>query len=327
VVKLFSPEHGLYGVREEKVGDTVDGQTKLEVCSLYGRTRRPTPQMLADVDCLVFDIQDIGTRFYTYIATMGYAMEEAARHGIRFVVLDRPNPITGVRVDGPIADEDSLGFVAYGPLPVVHGMTVGELARMFNAEYGINCDLVVVEMESWRRSMWWDETSLTWINPSPNMRNLTQAVLYPAVGLLETCNISVGRGTDQPFELFGAPWIDGRRLSAALNGARLPGLRFVPIEFTPASSKFAGQACQGVYLVVTDRNAVEPVRSGLTISWCLKKLFSDKFDIDGISRLLVSAETIGALKMADKPDALPASWEKALEAFKRVRVKYLIYPD
>lgn len=327
LVKLFSPEHGFYGQLDEKVGDTVDKATGLKVHSLYGETRRPTPEMLQGVDSLVYDIQDVGARFYTYSATLGYALEAAAKHKLKMVVLDRPNPITGLIVDGPIADKDRYGFTAYGPLPVVHGMTFGELALLYNTEYAIHCDLTVVELQGWRRSMWYDETGLTWVNPSPNMRNLTQATLYPAVCLLEATNVSVGRGTDQPFEVFGAPWIDGRRLAAALNGAGLPGLRFVPIEFTPASSKFARQKCQGVYILVTDRQNVRPVYSGLAIAWHLKDLFGPAFEIDQVVNLLANAEMMNALKAAETPATLPAGWREPLNSFRDVRQKYLIYPN
>ncbi len=327
VVKLFSPEHGLYGALDEHVGDTVDEATRLKVFSLYGKTRRPSAEMLEGVDTIVFDIQDIGARFYTYVATMGFAMEEAAKHKIRVVVLDRPNPITGLAVDGPINDRSERLFTGYGPLPVMHGMTVGELAHMFNKEYEINCDLKVVQVEGWRRAMWWDETGLTWVNPSPNMRNLTQATLYPAVGLIEATNVSVGRGTDQPFELLGAPWVDGQKLSALLNAAQLPGLRFVPIEFTPTSSKFAKQACQGVYIIVTDRNALQTIRSGLTIGWALKTLGGDKFEVDKIDNLLFNKQVLKAVKTSDRPETLPNLWREPLEAFMKVRAKYLIYPE
>ena len=327
VVHLLSPEHGLYGTLDEKVGDTVDEATGLKVFSLYGQTRRPTPEMLAGIDTIVYDIQDIGARFYTYVATMVYAMEEAARAGIRMVVLDRPNPITGLRPDGPIADESKYGFTACGPLPVVHAMTLGELAMMFNAEHRIGCDLQVVKMEGWRREMWWDQTGLTWVNPSPNMRNLTQATLYPAVCLLEACNLSVGRGTDQPFELFGAPWIDGRRLAAELNAAELPGLRFVPVTFTPAAgSKLGGQTCGGVYVLVTDRDALAPVRSGLTMAWCLRKLFGEAFEIDKVDNLLANAEVMRALKETDDPARLPELWREPLAKFDLRRRPYLLYP-
>ena len=326
VLKLFSPEHGLYGELDEHVSNTIDKKTGLPVYSLYGpKTRRPNDEMLEGLDTLVYDIQDIGARFYTYPATLGNCMEEAAKRNIRVVVLDRPNPITGLTIDGPLADKNRLGFTAYMQMPVVHGMTIGELARMFNAENKINCDLVVVPVEGWTREMWWDETGLLWINPSPNMRNLTQAALYPAVCLLEATNVSVGRGTDQPFEYLGAPWIDGVKLAAALNAANLPGLRFVPIEFTPTSSKHANKKCGGVYIIVTDRNAIEPVRSGLTIAWHLKALFGKAFEIDKVINLLANAETLEALKKTDDPARLPEGWVDDVEGFRKIRAKYLMY--
>jgi uncharacterized protein YbbC (DUF1343 family) len=282
--------------------------------------------MLADVDTLVFDIQDIGTRFYTYIATMGYAMEEAAKHHLRFVVLDRPNPITGLRVDGPIADADKLGFTAYARLPVVHGMTVGELARMFNVENRMGCDLQVVALRGWQRSMWWDQTGLTWVNPSPNMRNLTAALLYPGVGLLEMTNVSVGRGTERPFEYFGAPWIDGAKLAEAMNAAGLPGLRFEAVEFTPTAREFAGEKCGGVHIMVTDREAVEPVRTGLTLAWQLRRLYGEKFRVAKVLDLLANKQVLDELFRVEDPRQLPLIWKDELESFKKTRQKYLMYP-
>ncbi len=325
VVKLWSPEHGLYGVLDEQVANTVDPKTGLKVYSLYGQTKRPTAEMLEGVDTIVYDIQDVGARFYTYISTLGYCMEAAAKDKLRMVVLDRPNPITGLLVDGPVADKESLGFTAYCQMPVTHGMTIGELAMYYNKELGVNCDLQVVPMEGWDRTMWFDETGLTWVNPSPNMRNLTQALLYPGVCLLEACNISVGRGTDQPFETLGAPWIDGRKLATALNRMGLPGLRFVPVEFTPKSSKFAGEACEGVFMVVTDRNAVEPVRAGIVMAWQLKRLFGEAFEFSGVNRLLVSKGTMESLGDVENPANVPMTWKTPLEQFKDAREKYLIY--
>lgn len=325
LVKLFSPEHGLYGTLDEKVGHGVDRQTGLKVYSLYGDTRKPTAEMLEGVDTLVYDIQDVGARFYTYISTLGLCMEAAADAGIRMVVLDRPNPITGLNPDGPISQNDRRSFTAYRPMPVAHGMTIGELAQFYNGEDKLGCDLTVIKVEGWKRSMWWDETGLMWVNPSPNMRNLTQATLYTAVCLLESTNVSMGRGTDQPFEIFGAPWIDGRKLSAALNAANLPGLRFVPIEFTPTSSKFKDKKCQGVYIIVTDRNALEPVRSGLTFAWTLKSLFGNTFEIDKMLHLLANAEVLAALKNTDKPETLPDLWKAQLAEFNQIRAKYLLY--
>jgi uncharacterized protein YbbC (DUF1343 family) len=324
LVALFSPEHGLKGLIEARVADSTDPLTGLKVYSLYGQTRRPTPEMLAGIDTLVFDIQDIGTRFYTYIATMGLAMEEAARHNLRFVVLDRPNPITGTRVFGPLNDRDGR-FTAYHKIPVVHGMTVGELARLFNAERRINADLHVIALEGWRRDMWLDETLLTWVDPSPNMRSLTQATLYPAIGLIEGCKVSVGRGTDTPFELFGAPWIDGRRLAARLNGLGLAGIRFIPYCFTPDASKFKGRACSGVQVVLTDRKAFDPLETGLAIVRELKDLFGDAFDIDRVDALLVNKRVLEKVKASSGPTRYTPLWRDDLNDFLARRAKYLLY--
>ncbi len=326
LVKLFSPEHGLYGQLDTKVDDTVDPTSALKVYSLYGTTRRPTDEMMADIDAVVFDIQDIGARFYTYVGTLGFVMEEAARHDAEVIVLDRPNPITGTRVDGPVYDGDERTLIAYGPLPVMHGMTAGELARFFNDEYGIGCELTVIEIVGWRRSMWFDQTRLMWVNPSPNMRNLTQATIYPGICLIEMTNVSVGRGTDQPFETFGAPWIDGHALATELNAADLPGVRFVPVEFTPTSSRFAGETCQGVYVLVTDRDRLEPVRMGLTVAATLRRLHGDTFEIDGMARLLGNTQVLDALKQGRDPASLPELWQTSLETFRQTRARYLLYP-
>ena len=326
IVALFSPEHGLYGELDEKVGHGMDKKTGLKVWSLYGETRRPTAEMLKGVDTIVFDIQDVGARFYTYSATMGIMMEEAAKHKLAIFVLDRPNPITGLKVDGPIADEDRLGFTAFRRIPVAHGMTFGELAQLFNREYGgINADLHVVKMENWTRSMWWDETGLTWVNPSPNMRNLTQATLYPGVCLVEGSNVSVGRGTDQPFEVIGAEWIDGKKLSAAMNAANLPGLRTYPIEFTPAKgSKLGAKKLGGIFFLVTDRNALEPVRTGVTLAHHLYKIHADKFEVDKVVRLLQNKEVAEALKTED-PAKVAEMWKDDVEQVTALREKHLIY--
>jgi uncharacterized protein YbbC (DUF1343 family) len=327
IAALFSPEHGLYGAVDEKVGHSTDPKTGLKVWSLYGETRRPTAEMLKGVDTIVYDIQDVGARFYTYSATLGICMEEAAKNKLAMFVLDRPNPITGLHVDGPIADEKKLGFTAFRRIPVAHGMTFGELAQLFNKEYGgINCDLHVIQMKNWKRDMWWDETGLTWINPSPNMRNLTQAALYPGVCLIEATNVSVGRGTDQPFEQFGAEWIDGQKLSAAINASNLPGLRTYPIKFTPTKgSKFGGKELNGVFILVTDRNALEPVRSGLTMAYHLMKLHGDQFTADKVVNLLQNQAVLDAMKQTDDPANLPALWKDDVEQFKTLRAKYLIY--
>lgn len=326
VVCLFSPEHGLWGNVDEKVGNSVEPKTGLKVFSLYGKTTRPTDEMLEGVDTLVYDIQDVGARFYTYSATLGICMEAAAKHHIKFVLLDRPNPITGTFVDGPVADK--FGFTAYGPMPVAHGMTFGELARLYNDAWNVHCDLTVVQVEGWRRQMWYDETGLTWVNPSPNLRNLNQAILYPAICLLERTNVSVGRGTDEPFSTFGAPWLDGRKLAAALNAADLPGVRFVPIHFTPTGdkTKLKDQLCSGVYVLLTDRDAFQPARTGVTILWTIRHLFGDQFQIDKADQLLDSKRTLQAIKDATDPRQIEQTWAAELAEFKATRRKYVIYP-
>jgi uncharacterized protein YbbC (DUF1343 family) len=325
LVALFSPEHGIRGAADEKVSDSKDEQTGLPIYSLYGETRRPRPEQLKDLDALVFDIQDVGARFYTYISTLGYVMEEAAKAKLPVIVLDRPNPIGGVEVEGPIADADKLTFVAYHALPVRHGMTIGELGKLFNRERAIGCDLRVVEMVGWKRAMWLDETNLLWVSPSPNMRSLTEATLYPGIGLLETTNVSVGRGTDTPFEVLGAPWIDGQQVAAYLNGQRIPGARFVPLRFTPRSSVFKGEDCGGVNIIVTDRGKFRSVQAGLEIAVALHKLYPTEWKTDDIMRLLVNADTLERLKRGDAAKDIARSWNTRLEDFLKARARVLIY--
>lgn len=326
LVALFSPEHGIRGaLDQEKIGNSTDEKTGLPIFSLYGETRKPTAEMLKEIDVLVFDIQDIGARFYTYISTMGLALEEAAKNGKTFVVLDRVNPINGLSVEGPLADSDKLSFVAHHQIPVRHGMTVGELAQLFNKERNINANLHIVRVEDWRRSQWFDETGLTWINPSPNMRSLTQATLYPGVCLLEPTNVSVGRGTDTPFELIGAPWIDGRKLAEALNAANLPGVRFVPVRFTPKASVHKDAECGGVNIIITDRASFEPVLMGLEMAVQLKKLFGKDFAVDRFNRLLVSQKVYDAFRQGSDARALRQLWETELDGFRAIRQRYLLY--
>lgn len=325
LVALFSPEHGIRGALDEKVPDSRDEKTGLPIYSLYGDTRRPKPEQLRDLDALVFDIQDIGTRFYTYISTLGYVMEEAAQARIPVYVLDRPNPINGVDVEGPLADADKLSFTAYHTIPVRHGMTVGELARLFNEERKIGCELHVIEMHGWRRAMWFDQTNLTWVNPSPNMRSLTEATLYPGIGLLETTNLSVGRGTDTPFEVIGAPWLDGQRLAAYLNERNIPGVRFVPVRFTPRASVFKGEECGGINIIITDRRRFRPVRTGIEIAVALHKLYPQEWKVDDYVRLLANEETLTRLKRGEAPEAIENSWQEELERFLRARERVLIY--
>jgi len=330
LVALFSPEHGIRGaLDQEKIINTTDEKTGLPVLSLYGETRKPTAEMLKDIDVLVFDIQDIGARFYTYVSTMGLAMEEAAKNGKTFVVLDRVNPINGLDVEGPLADGDKLSFIAHHQIPVRHGMTVGELAQLFNKERNViwagGADLQIVRVEDWKRNQWFDETGLTWVNPSPNMRSLTEATLYPAIGLIETTNVSVGRGTDTPFELVGAPWIDGRKLAEVLNSANLPGVRFVPVRFTPKASVHKDVECGGVNIIVTDRRSFEAVPVGMEIAVQLHKLYRKDFGADRFNRLLVNQKVYDAFLQGSDARALKQVWEGDLESFRAIRRKYLLY--
>jgi uncharacterized protein YbbC (DUF1343 family) len=322
---LFSPEHGLRGLADEKISDTKDEQTGLPIYSLYGETRRPKPEQLKDLDALVYDIQDVGARFYTYITTLGYVMEEAARAKLPVFVLDRPNPINGIDVEGPLADADKLSFIAYHTIPVRHGMTVGELAQLYNEQRKIGADLRVIKMENWRRAMWFDATNLTWVNPSPNMRSLTEAILYPGVCLLEPTNMSVGRGTDTPFEVIGAPWLDGQKLASHLNARRIPGVRFVPVRFTPKSSVFKNEECGGVNIVITDRARLQSVFAGIEIAVALHHLYPMEWKIDSYLRLLVNSDTFERLKRGDSAESITGSWATSLEQFRRARTRALLY--
>lgn len=326
LTKIFSPEHGLFGVKDERVADDVDPKTGLKVYSLYGDVRKPTDKMLADIDVLVFDVQDVGARYYTYASTLGLCMEAAAASKVRVMVLDRPNPNTGLIVDGPLADSDKLDFVGYAPIPVSHGLTLGELARYYNAERGIGCDLTVVPMKHWRRDMRWDQCGREWVKPSPNLRSPTEALLYLGIGLLETSNLSVGRGTTTPFEVVGAPWIDADRLAAALAGEDLPGIRFEPAQFTPDASKFAGQKCAGVRLIVTSPSRLQPVRLGLTIGWHLNQLYGERFDLAAMNKLLKNDATLSRLSTARRASDIFVDWQKPLEQFGVTCQKYLLYP-
>ena len=326
LVALFSPEHGIRGTEDrEDVPSGRDARTGLVVHSLYGEARRPTADMLRGLDTMVIDLADVGARFYTYLTTMGYVMEEAARHGVRVVVLDRPNPVNGWQIEGPLPDEGVSGMIAYHPMPVRHGLTMGELARLFNGERRLGVDLTVVAMEHWIRDAWFDQTGLPWVNPSPNMRNLNQATLYPGIGAIEYSNISVGRGTDQPFEQIGAPWIDGPRLAEALNARRLPGIRFYPVSFTPSTSKYASERCHGVFMVVTDRAALQPVRVGLEMAGALARLFGSAYQLENTSRLLGSRESLERVVRGEDPAVVAASWATAEARWRQLRARYLLY--
>lgn len=326
LVALFSPEHGIRGaLDQEKITNATDEKTGLPIYSLYGETRKPTDEMLKGLDVLIYDIQDIGARFYTYISTLGLALEAAAKNKVKVVVLDRVNPINGTDVEGPIADADKLSFIAHHRLPVRHGMTVGELAQLFNAERNINAELQIVKVENWRRAQWFDETGLTWINPSPNMRSFTAAMLYPGVCLLEPTNISVGRGTDTPFEILGAPFIDGRKLAEALSKANLPGVRFVPVRFTPTTSVNKGLDCGGINVLITDRASYDAVLTGLEIAAQIYKLYPKDLKLDRFNHLLASDKIFAAFKQGSEAKALRQIYASELEQFKALRLKYLLY--
>jgi len=277
---LFGPEHGIRGDLQGGLAaeSYTDGRTGLPVYSLYGRTKKPTMDMLSNVDVLLFDIQDVGTRYYTYIYTMSYAMEAAAEAGIPFVILDRPNPINGISVEGNILNPEFKSFVGRHPIPVRHGMTVGELAMLFNVEYGIEADLEVVRMQGWLRDMWFDETGLIWVQPSPNIPTLDTAIVYPGTCLLEGTNVSEGRGTTKPFELAGAPWIDSSKLSAELQSRELKGVLFRQAHFTPTFSKYRGERCSGVQVHVTERHDFKSFETGLHIVDAIRKLHPDRFE-------------------------------------------------
>ena len=326
---IFSPEHGVAGTLDTtNVGDSKDPVTDIPVSSVYGATdeaRRPSPDILKNLDAVVVDLQDAGARFYTYETTVGYFLEAAAKANVEVIVLDRPNPLTGAIVQGPISDPGHESFTNYFSLPVRHGMTVGELAKMFNTERNINAKLTVVPMDGWLRGDWYDSTGLTWINPSPNLRNLSQGTLYPGVALVEGANVSVGRGTDTPFELLGAPWIKSRELATYLNARNIAGVRFVPVDFTPSSSVYSGQACQGVNIVLVDRNTLDAPELGVELASALHKLYPDQFQLEKIKDLLVNQSVFDALSQGEDPRRIAQDWQDGLDAFSKLRQTYLLY--
>jgi uncharacterized protein YbbC (DUF1343 family) len=327
LVVLFSPEHGLAGEVPEgaQVLHGTEPVTGLPVYSLYGETQRPTDAMLAGLDALVFDVQDVGARFYTYITTLGYTLEAAGKKKIRFYVLDRPNPLNGYLVEGPVLDDDLRSFVGYAAMPVRHGLTVGELAEMYNGEQHLGVDLHIIKMQGWQRTDWFDETGLAWVNPSPNLRSLAAATLYPGVALVEGANVSVGRGTDTPFEFVGAPWIDGKKLAAYLNERKIQGVRVLPVEFTPRRDPFGGQTCHGVRVLLLDRQALDSPEMGVEILTALYRLFSHTFQIDKTLALVGSRWVLEAVKAGQDPRQIFLRWQDALEQFRRRRAKYLLY--
>ncbi|MHC1768699.1 MAG: exo-beta-N-acetylmuramidase NamZ domain-containing protein [Verrucomicrobiia bacterium] len=321
---LFSPEHGIRGALDEEFGDSVDQATGLPIYSLYGDRLAPTAEQLAGLDALVFDIQDIGCRFYTYISTLGHALKAAGSAQLRFFVLDRVNPINGVEIDGPVLTSEP-SFTGFHAIPVRHGMTVGELARMFNTELEFNADLVVIPVRGWSRRCWFDEARLPWINPSPNMRSLVQASLYPGVGLLETANVSVGRGTGTPFEVVGAPYIDDLRFAAELNEQGIDGVRFVPIRFTPAASVFKNQECGGVSILLTDRQRCKVVDAGVVMAQVLHRLYPAQFGLEKFNRLLGHSATVEAIRNGETLARIRESWSADLDQFAKRRAQYLLY--
>ena len=324
LVALFSPEHGLAGKADAKVGDTRDEATGLPVYSLYGEGRAPKAEHLAGLDALVFDIQDIGCRFYTYNSTLGESLAAAAKAKLKYFVLDRPNPIGGVLVDGPVRD-GAASFTAWHDVPVRHGLTLGELAQMYNTERALGADLTVIPCEGWTRDLWGDQTGLPWVNPSPNMRGLYAATLYPGVGLIEFCHVSVGRGTDRPFEQVGAPYIDDRAFAAALNAESLAGVRFIPTRFTPSSYLFAGMDCGGVQIIVTDRDSLNPVEVGLALARALQRQHATQWKGERLAKLLVHPATEAGVRELSEIGAMKATWLPARESYAERRRKVLIY--
>jgi uncharacterized protein YbbC (DUF1343 family) len=312
---------------DEKFDSSRDEKTGVPVHSLYGQTLRPTAAMLSGLDVIVVDLQDVGVRFYSYPVAVAYLLEEAARRTLPVIVLDRPNPIDGFDVEGPAQEAGGNRYVGYLPMPIRHGLTIGELVSLFNGEARIGADLTVVAMKNWRRDDWFDDTGLAWVNPSPNMRNMVAATVYPGVGAIEGTNVSVGRGTDTPFEQFGAPWIDGPALAAALNASALPGIRFYPVSFTPAAgAKLGGQACHGVFLIVTDRDRLRPVRVGLQIASTLVKMYGPQFRLEDAAALFAPKAMLEKIRAGADPAAIAASWAADEAKWRLTRARYLLYP-
>jgi uncharacterized protein YbbC (DUF1343 family) len=320
VVALFSPEHGISGRADDKVSSSKDPVTGLPTYSLYGESLRPTDEMLSGIDTLVFDIQDAGVRFYTYTATMAYCMEEAAKRKIAFYVLDRPNLLGGEIIEGPMLDPDKTSIVGYFPLPIRYGLTIGELAQFFNTENHIGCDLHVIAMKNWHRNYFFESTGIRWVPPSPNLRTVKGSIVYPGIEILQSAGVSVGRGTQAPFEEFGAPWMDGIAVAEQLNARHLPGLRFADQPFIPVSGLYAGQRCGGVGIRITDRAAVRSVRTGLEIAVILRRLYPAK-----LLTLVGNAETIRQLQAGVTPEQIVASWSSDLANYDQARRKYFLY--
>ena len=326
---IFSPEHGPAGTLDtESVSNSTDAATGIPVYIVYGAKdaqRRPPAEVMSQLDAVVVDLQDAGVPFWTYETSLGYFLEAAAKAGIELIVLDRPNPITGSFVQGPVGDAGHESFTNYWTVPVRHGMTFGELAKMFNVERNINAKLTVVPMEGWQRGDWFDSTGLEWVNPSPNLRSLTEATLYPGVALIEGTNVSVGRGTDTPFELLGAPWMKSRELAAYLNARGIAGVRFVPVTFTPSAAVYNGVKCEGVNVVLTERNALDAPELGIELAAALQRLYPADFKIGRITGLLVNQAAFDGLMAGEDPRRIAQDWQEELGKFEVVRKKYLIY--
>lgn len=326
---IFSPEHGVTGSLDTTaVGNSRDAATGVPVYSVYGPTdasRRPPLDLLRNLDTVVIDLQDAGVRFYTYETTLGYFLEAAAKVGTTVIVLDRPNPLGGSVAQGPMSQPGRENFVNYGPIPVRHGMTLGELAEMFNTEHNLHAKLAVIPMQDWMRGDWFDSTGLEWTNPSPNLRSLTEATLYPGVGLVEGTNVSVGRGTDMPFEVLGAPWINARELAAYLNAREIPGVRFVPLRFTPTSSNFSGQLCRGVNLILTGRKFLDSPELGIELAAALLKLYPQQFHIEKMTDILANQAVYEAIVHGEDPHRIALDWQDDLQKFEQMKEHYVIY--
>jgi len=325
LIAIFSPEHGIAGVADATVSNQADASTGLPIYSLYGATRRPSGEMLRGIDTLVFDVQDAGVRFYTYITTMAYSMEAAAQHHIAFVVLDRPNPLGGEIIEGPVLDPDRTSFVGYFPMPVRYAMTMGELAQMFNSENKIGADLRVVAMQDWHRRDFYDMTGLAWVPPSPALRSLRENFLYPGAEILQAAGVSVGRGTPTPFEQLGAPWIDSGVLLTELSRRELKGVRFAPTQFTPASGLYSGVSCKGLSIELQDREAFRPIMMGLEIASAIHHLYPTEFHAEKMMELLGSQTSVDRLVRGDDPKEIESGWTGDLDRFRTMREKYLLY--
>ncbi|MCT4477503.1 DUF1343 domain-containing protein [Peribacillus frigoritolerans] len=327
---LFGPEHGVRGDAQAgaSVEYYIDEKTGLPVYSLYGKTKKPTPEMLKDVEVLVFDIQDVGTRYYTYIYTMAYAMEAAKENDIPFIVLDRPNPQGGESVDGPVLEPEFSSFVGLYPIPLKHGMTVGELATLFNKEFNIGADLKVIKMKGWKRDMDYDDTGLPFVLPSPNMPAVSTTFVYPATGLIEGTNVSEGRGTTKPFELIGAPYINSDELAGKLNELRLPGVKFRAASFTPTFSKHAGKLSHGVEIYITDREEFKAVPTGLHIIKTIQDLYPDDFEFlaaKNFNLLIGNGWVMSRIEEGSSVNEIMKEYQVKQDAFKKVRKNYLLY--